>query len=408
MSSEMDGAYGTWCGPTEDTANRLEDKEQLRQLLSAAVQSGKLSDLYFQTGRPVMRSYHGRMVGLTKPLKKSVLENVMRWATNQDSVVARLQGGGDFDTAFTVKDTTQIDRDGVAIKHRFRLNLTSNYFGDDIGYQAALRYIASMPPTFADIDMEPEIIPHLDKGQGAVIFAGETGSGKTSTIAAAIMDVMAGNTSIRGNILTYEAPIEFVFENVPSETCIISQSEIGLHLPSFAAGVRNSLRRRPNLIMIGELRDSETITANVEAANNGQPIYTTTHANSTDLTFKRLYEKFAPEQHSQAFYSILATTNLIVAQRLVPRKDIPDRYICLREWIAIDEEVRRVLEQAGPVKYDRVMRGMLDSGELGDNGRSFKQTIKNRWQQGVISNETALRAMRNFGYYRASLADLEA
>ncbi|WP_234625023.1 type IV pilus twitching motility protein PilT (plasmid) [Agrobacterium rosae] len=397
--------YGTWLGGVENSGIRLDQKEDLRALLTTAVRN-TVSDIFIQTGKPVMVSLHGKMIGITNPVKKSVMENVMRWITNQDSVVARLQSGNDFDSAFSIDDTERVDDDGYPIKHRFRLNLTANYFDGDLGYQASLRYIPSNPPTFETVGLEKEIIPHLDSGMGSVIFAGETGSGKTSTIAAAIMDVLAGNTTMKGNILTYEAPIEYTFDHVPSATCIISQTEIGLHLPSFAAGVRNSLRRKPGLILIGELRDAETISASVEAANNGHPIYTTTHANSTDLTFKRLFEKFPSEYQSQAFFSILATTNMIVAQRLVPRKDHPERYVCLREWIVIDNDIRRVLEEAGPSKYDRVMRKLLDSGELGDKGRSIKKTVEMRWREGIISDETALWVLRNFGYHRVKIEDL--
>lgn len=402
---KLDPTYGTWTGPIKPSGIRLETKEDLVALLNQAVRE-RISDLFIQTGRPVLVSHHGEMIGITTPIKKSVLENVMRWITNQDSVVARLQAGNDFDSAFSIDDLDLTDDDGFAIKHRFRLNLTSNYYDGDLGYQGSLRYIPSTPPTFATVELEEEIIPHLDSGMGAVIFAGETGSGKTSTIAASIVNVLEGNTRMKGNILTYEAPIEFTFDNIPSSTCIISQQEIGLHLPSFAAGVRNSLRRKPGLIMIGELRDAETIVASVEAANNGHPIYTTTHANSTDLTFKRLFEKFPSDHQSQAFYSVLATTNMIVAQRLVPRKADPEKYICLREWIVITNDVRRILEEAGPEKYDRVMRKMLDDDAIGVYGRSIKKTVKMKWREGLISDDTALWVLRNFGYHGVGIEDL--
>ena len=90
-----------------------------------------------------------------------------------------------------------------------------------------------------------------------------------------IRRILEGDTPIEGNIITYEAPIEFVFEAVSSPTCTISQHEIGVHLPDFASGVRNALRRKPGLIVVGELRDMDTIMAAVEAANTGHPLYTT-------------------------------------------------------------------------------------------------------------------------------------
>ena len=101
-----------------------------------------------------------------------------------------------------------------------------------------------------------------------MLIAGPTGSGKTTTYAAMLRWIIEGNTPIAGNILTYESPIEFLFGNIPSATCIVAQQEIGLHLVGgFAEGVRNSLRRNPALVVVGELRDAETIQAALEVAN---------------------------------------------------------------------------------------------------------------------------------------------
>ena len=150
-----------------------------------------------------------------------------------------------------------MDRWGVSLRHRFRHNATSLGI-TKATWDSSLSTATSRPSRrrSEDAGLEPELLAEATPGSGMVAVLGETGSGKSHTLASILRHVMEGRTHVRGNLLTYEAPIEFVFEDIPSAVCIIQQHEIGLHLPDFAsAGVRNSLRRKPGLVMIGELRD---------------------------------------------------------------------------------------------------------------------------------------------------------
>lgn len=190
-----------------------------------------------------------------------------------------------------------------------------------------------------------------------------------------------------------------MFENVPSAGCTIMQHEIGLHLPSFSAGVRNSLRRKPGLILVGELRDMETILASVEAANTGHPIYTTTHANDVAHIIRRLTLRFPADLQSHAFHDVLATTHMLVSQLLVPRR--AGGRICLREWLVLTEPARREVSRAGMEHSIESVHAILQRGE---DGRSMKTTVRMAFDRGDITAETAARVLSRYGYGDAALA----
>lgn len=391
---------GCWTGASDFSLNRyLHDNMDFVELLIGVIKHFEISDIFLQTGWPILIGLHGKLTAVSYVLKQSVIENIIEWITNKQSVIGLMMQGHDYDSAFSIEDPSLKDSDGGAVKYRFRVNITGVNSEGQLGYQIAMRYIKSEPPTIESVGLENEIVKNLDSGMGSIIFTGSTGSGKTSSIAAAIRYVMEGNTSIKGNIITYEWPIEYTFDKIHSSCCVIAQTEISRHLQSFAEGVRNSLRRKPALIMIGELRDSDTILSAVEAANNGHPIFTTTHANGVGLTFKRLFEKFPANQQEQAFYSLLATTNMIVAQHIVPTtkfsKDQPD-YTCLREWLLLDNDIRNRIDAAGLERHEEVIRSILDN-PAGKNARSMLSTVKIKWNEGIISSETAFSVLRNYG-----------
>lgn len=395
-----DSVYHPWVGAVDDCNIRIETKPDFIRVVNFAVRR-RLSDLVIQVGRPAFAGWHGDLTAITRPLKKHVVEEILIWATQRDSIVSHLQGGQDFDHAFNVPDLVETDRWGVARRHRFRLNVTSGYYEGDFGFQLVMRYIASEPPTVEEAGLEPEILAEATPGSGMVALLGETGSGKTHTGASILRHVIEGRTHIRGNILTYEAPIEFVFEDIPSAVCTIQQQEIGLHLPDFSAGVRNSLRRKPCLVLVGEMRDSVTIGAGVEAANLGIPVLTTAHANKVSVGLRRLVQKFPAERQNQAFYDVVATTHMLVSQRLVDRADGPGK-VCLREWQVITDDVRKQLEEAGPERHVRRLQEIIDAPD-NPSGRSMRETVLRRVRAGEIALETGRRILLAYGYHTAVL-----
>lgn len=390
-----------WTGPTRYPEQEIvvHGREEVSRLLVHAVSVGA-SDVIFQSGRPVLASVHGHLCALTRVwLQQSTLARIATDLTSTDSIMSKLYAGQDFDRAITIEDRTSPNAQGEPLQHRFRINVTAGYHEGDVGVQIVCRHIPADPPSVATLGVEPEIVEESTPAQGAVIVAGETGSGKTTTLAALMRRVIEEPTPIHGNIITYEAPIEFVFENVPSASCTIMQHEIGLHLPSFAAGVRNSLRRKPGLLLVGELRDMETIMASVEAANTGHPIYTTTHANDVAHILRRLTLKFPADLQEQAFHDVLATTHLLMSQLLVPR--VGGGRVCLREWQVLTDEVRREITRAGMAHAVDALRTIIGRGH---GGRSMQVTVTGALSRGEIDTATARRVLARYGYRDARLA----
>lgn len=390
-----------WTGashyPDEDIV--VHGREDVSRLLIHAVSLGA-SDVIFQTGRPVFALVHATLSALTKVwLQPSTLARIATDLTSTDSIMSKLYAGQDFDRAISITDRSRTDRHGDPLQHRFRINVTAGYHEGDVGVQIVCRHIPADPPTVAALGIEPEIVAESTPAQGAVVIAGETGSGKTTTLAALMRRVLEEHTPIHGNLITYEAPIEFVFEAIDSASSTVMQHEIGLHLPSFAAGVRNSLRRKPALLLVGELRDMETILASVEAANTGHPIYTTTHANDVAHILRRLTLKFPAVLQHQAFHDILATTHLMVSQLLVPR--VGGGRICLREWQVLTDPIRREVARAGMAQAVDTLRAIIERRE---DGQSMKATVTDALTRGDIDTLTARRVLERYGHRDARLA----
>lgn len=375
----------------------ITSQEDWWDFLNAAIDE-RVTDIIVQTGEQLICSDHGALCGFGVNITPTAMQNIIRWITGDDGAYARLIGGVDLDCGYEIDDNKHKDEWGIPLRHRFRANMTAGRHRRGYGIQIVMRYLASAPPTLEAVALEPEIVGEIDPAMGMVIISGETGSGKTTTFAAIIRHVLEGHTSIRGNIITYEAPIEYVFEDIESECCVIMQHEIGLHLPTFGAGVRNALRRKPGLVVIGELRDAETIEAAVEAANTGHPIYTTTHANSAAYILRRLSRKFPAELQEQAFYDLLGTTHMLVSQVLVDRTD--GGKACLREWQVLTPEVVRKLEDAGPRGHFDVLNRVMEDPDSG-SGRSMRLTVERALDGGQISSATADAVLKRYGYRRS-------
>jgi defect-in-organelle-trafficking protein DotB len=384
-----------WQGPAAPElwpGAQLSDREDLIQILTIAARL-RVSDVIFQTGRPVLCKLHGRPAGLTSwPLQKIHVERAMKWMTGQDSIVARLISGQDVDHAFNVPDHSLPDVHGMPTQHRFRFNATACDHDGGTGYQVVLRYIPSRPPTLAEVGFPPELVDHIAPRQGAVLIAGPTGSGKSTTFAACVRHIIEGNTWISGNVVIYEHPIEYLFGDIPSSCCTVAQQEIGVHLKTFADGVRNALRRAPDLVVVGEMRDAPTIDAATTLVKTGHPLYGTVHAGSAAQVFRRLAMYFPSGEQDQALADLLETTHLVIFQQLVPA--VAGGRICLREWLVVDDRVREAVLAAPRLAVTSVLRDLIATGAA---GRSLTASATRARMDGLISSETEARMLRASG-----------
>jgi defect-in-organelle-trafficking protein DotB len=283
---------------------------------------------------------------------------------------AQILSGKDVDTHFEFRPTR-------TERYRYRVNATGCMVEGHDGIQMTLRSIPSTPPRLKSLHLEPELEQAIAPRDGCVYVTGATGSGKSTLLASIIRDLVERADSNR-KCLTYESPIEFVYDDIQMPTSIVSQTEIHRHLPSFAAGVRNALRRKPMLILVGEARDVETISAVLEAALTGHPVYTTLHTNGVAETIRRLVTTFpAGERHGRAI-DLIETCRLIIWQKLVPSVD--GKRVALREFLIFTEEVRDILLEADLENITAVARRLVK-----EQGQPMIVDAQRKFDNGIIS-----------------------
>lgn len=328
------------------------------------------SDVTFQTGEPIIAEIFGQLKRITRRrLSNTEIGEVLN-AMYGPNATTIIMSGKDIDTHYEI-------RPNRSDRYRFRINGTGCQVEGHDGMQITARTIPTDPPTLASMNLPQVLLDAITPEQGVVYVTGATGSGKSTLLASIIRSITEDPESNR-KILTYEAPIEFVFDSVEKISSIVSQSEIPRHLPSFAAGVRNALRRKPRLILVGEARDPETIGAVMEAAMTGHPVYTTLHSNSVAETIRRLVITFPSEERQGRTIDIIETVRVVISQRLVPTVD--GKRAALREYLIFDEKIRDTLLDTDITNITHVIRQLVR-----DHGRTMVDDAKEKADAGVIT-----------------------
>ena len=279
-------------------------------LILAHCANFEVSDITLQSGEYIFIEVYGQLHAITrKQLTTGEVGDLLN-AIYGANGTTRLLSGEDIDTNYEFRP----DRD---TRLRFRVNATACMVEGHEAIQITLRTIPTDPPKLESLDLDQEIADHIAPNDGVIYVTGVTGSGKT-TLLASIVRHIAEDPQCNRKILTYESPIEFVYDNVESPTAIISQTEVPKHLPTFADGVRNALRRKPRLILVGESRDYETINAVLDAALTGHPVYTTVHSNGVAETVRRLVGSFPKSERAGKTIDIIETLRGIIWQKTCP------------------------------------------------------------------------------------------
>ena len=327
------------------------------------------SDISIQTDRPVYNEIHGTLYpGTFRNIDAADMATMLTKIYGPEAL-ARLASGKDLDVSYEIRP----DR---YTRVRFRVNITAILSRGRDSAQITLRVLPSEPPTMKDLKIEREIIEAWAPRQGIVVVTGPTGSGKTTLLA-------AGNRMLLerphgcGKMLTYEAPIEFVYDSVRSPRSLVSQTEIPRHLPSFAHGVRNALRRKPEVIIVGEARDRETISASIEAAQTGHAVYTTTHTLGVANTVQRMLSTYDMAEREERAIALMETLRLIVTQALVPR--VGGGRVGVREWMKFPDDVREKLMDMHFTQWPNELQRMINQ-----YGRTMKRSAEIVFEAGLI------------------------
>jgi defect-in-organelle-trafficking protein DotB len=329
------------------------------------------SDITWQSNRPVFCEIYGTLYPSTyRALDAADMAAIVTRLYGTEAL-AILAGGADIDLAYEV----MIDR---FTRTRFRVNMTAILADGRDGVQITMRTLPSAPPTFAQLKIEQPIIDAWRPRQGLVLVTGPTGSGKSTLLAAGIRYLIESVHGC-GKLLTYEAPIEFTYDSIVSQRSLVAQTEIPRHLPTFAAGVRNALRRKPEIILVGEARDRETISAAIEAGQTGHLVFATVHTTGVAATIRRMVSTFEPSERNERAFSLMETVRLIITQTLVPK--VGGGRVALREYMPFTEEIRETLLNMTYDKWPFTLMNMVPI-----HGKTMESSAKDALDRGHIEN----------------------
>ena len=333
------------------------------------------TDISLQTDRPVYIEVDGTLHPVTRrSLDSADIANILTRIYGPDAS-AKLAAGRDLDLSYEIRP----DRN---TRFRFRTNITAILSRGRDSVQLTLRSLPNLPPTMKDLGIEEDIIANWSPRQGMILVTGPTGSGKTTLLASGCRMLIEREQGC-GKMLTYEAPIEYVYDAISGPRSLVSQSEIPRHLPSFAAGVRNALRRKPNIILVGEARDRETVSAAIEAGQTGHLVFSTLHTIGVAASVRRVVSVFEPSERTERAYALMETLRMIVTQALVPK--VGGGRIGLREYLVFTDSIREQLLDL-PVERWAVETQRL----LVRHGRTMEQSADAAFKAGHIDKRSHL------------------
>jgi len=326
------------------------------------------SDLHFVSGDPVRARVHG---GLQAIMEERLTTDVVQEAMNEIM-------DGTTKKAFDADDAADFayEIEGVS---RFRVNVFRHLNG--IG--AIFRAIPSKAMSLDELNM-PDVVRSLCRHtQGMILVTGKTGSGKSTTLAAMIDEM---NRRMKGHIITIEDPIEFVHT---AKGCLISQREIGVHSPGFAEALHSALREDPDVILIGEMRDLETISIAVTAAEMGILVMGTLHTNGAAQTVDRIINSFPADKQSHIRTMISTSLRGVVSQQLLPTCNRPGRAAAL-EIMINTPAVANLIRQG---KLDQLETAIQSGGRIGM--KTMDNALLDLVDKGWVSGEEAYQQANN-------------
>jgi twitching motility protein PilT len=340
---------------------------QIQQLFKVMVDNGA-SDLHLTVGSSPAMRVSGEIVrvkvgSLTPDDTKRLIYQILT-----EKQKAEVEKNLELDFSFGIK--------GLA---RFRANV----FYSKGSIAAVFRQIPSLIPDFEALGLPPILLEMVNVSSGLFLVTGPTGSGKSTTLASIIDKLNAKESS---HIITLEDPIEFVHQHKMS---LVNQREVGVDTLSFGKGIKSLLRQDPDIVLVGELRDPETIEAALTIAETGHVVFGTLHTNSTIQTINRIVNVFSHEQQSQIRSLLSFVLQGVIAQQLLPK--VPKGRIAVQEILRITPAIRNLIREDKVHQiYSQMQIGQDETGMF-----TMNQNIKKVLDSGLITPETAMTFSNN-------------
>ncbi len=339
---------------------------RLDDLLRQMKQQGA-SDLHLTSGSAPYMRIHGDMVKLNyKNVTAETCEGLIFEILN-DKQKELFTEEWDLDLSYPLA--------GVG---RFRVNV----FMQRNGISAVFRLIPEEIKTIRELDLPEQLSQLIDVSEGLILVTGPTGSGKSTTLASLIHTI---NHDLKAHIITIEDPIEFVHEN---HNCLISQRELASHTKSFNAALRAALREDPDIILVGEMRDLETISLAITAAETGHLVFATLHTNSAIKTVDRVIDVFPEAQQTQIRVMLSESLRGVVAQALLPRPDRQGRVPAVEILVNVPA-VANLIREGKTHQIASVMQTQRAQGMM-----TFETGVHDLIQKGLISREDGVAFLR--------------
>ncbi|PLR93709.1 type IV pilus twitching motility protein PilT [Bacillus sp. T33-2] len=336
-------------------------KEKIEHLLRAGFEL-KASDIHITVGVPPVMRINGELKRYGKdPIKPEDTEGMAR-AIIPENMWERFKDNGELDFSY-----------GLPGISRFRVN-TYHQRGC---ISMAFRIVPTRIPSIEELELPESLKKIAEKPQGLVLVTGPTGSGKSTTLAAMIQYM---NETMRKHIITLEDPIEYLHKHGNS---IIDQREVGFDTNNFANGLRAALRQDPDVILVGEMRDHETIQTAITAAETGHLVFGTLHTASAPATINRIIDVFQPAQQAQIRIQLASVLVSVISQRLFPTLDKTGR-TAATEILINNSAVANLIRNEKIHQIVSIMQTSRSSGM-----HTLEMNIKELVQQGIIPKEAA-------------------
>ncbi|MGB8453805.1 MAG: type IV pilus twitching motility protein PilT [Anaerocolumna sp.] len=340
------------------------------ELLTKAVKR-KASDLHITSGVPGTVRVHGKLGFVDDVILKPADTKQIARELTSDVQWERLNKKGEVDFLYVIP--------GV---QRFRVNA----YRQRNTYSVALRLVNSEIPSFDDLGLPPIVKDLTKKNNGLILVTGPTGSGKSTTLASMLQEI---NETKDTHIITLEDPIEYLFKHKKS---IVDQREIGSDTINFSNALRACLRQDPDVILVGEMRDFETISIALTAAETGHLVLSTLHTIGAASTIDRVIDVFPPHQQLQIRVQLALTLQGIISQQLLTKADNKGRIAAL-EIMTVNPAVRNLIREGKVYQLNNVIQTNAKSGM-----RMMDDALSELYKKGLITREDALSHCVEYDY----------